>query len=134
MRGLDCSQYQSRIDWPQVAKAGYRFVYVRATFGGHNDPLVAKHVRGARSAGLDVGLYHYFHPGTDHSLQSQLFLGVHSTLKDDITLIPAVDVETKDGKGNAFVTASVRTFRDDLKSLYPRLMLYTFPYFMTDPK
>lgn len=50
--GIDVSRWQGPVDWARVAAGGYRFAYVNAS---NQDP--SAHYRGARAAGLAVGLY-----------------------------------------------------------------------------
>jgi lysozyme len=58
IRGLDVSRHQGEIAWPKVARAGYRFVWIKATEGGsHVDPLFARNWAGAAAAGLRRGAY-----------------------------------------------------------------------------
>lgn len=57
-QGIDVSHYQGVIDWPAVAAAGISFVFIKAT-QNHMDPKFLANVKGAKTAGLLVGAYHY---------------------------------------------------------------------------
>lgn len=63
--GIDVSSYQGEIDWEQVAASGIRFAMVRAGLRGYTkgglmvDAMFERNVRGARAAGLDVGVYFF---------------------------------------------------------------------------
>ena len=63
--GIDVSYYQGDIDWKAVKAAGIDYAIVRVgyrgyTVGGLNkDLFLADNLRGAASAGLDVGVYMY---------------------------------------------------------------------------
>lgn len=72
LRGLDVSKHQGKIDWSAVAKAGYRWAYIKATEGRtHVDPCWAANVRGARAAGLAVGAYHFWWIERDPLVQAR---------------------------------------------------------------
>ena len=65
--GIDISQYQhpngAAINWAQVAGAGVKQVYVKATEGtGIQNPYFHADVADARAAGIDVGAYHFCWP------------------------------------------------------------------------
>lgn len=62
--GIDVSWCQTRVDWQKVAKAGIRFVMIRAGFCYNDgtlkeDKMLRSHVQGAQAAGLEVGFYLY---------------------------------------------------------------------------
>lgn len=64
--GIDVSYYQGSIDWNQVKAAGYEFVIIRAGYRGYGkagnicgDRRFGEYVKGARDAGLDVGIYFF---------------------------------------------------------------------------
>lgn len=90
--GIDVSSHQGSIDWPQVARDGIEFAYVKATEGrDFTDERFAENWMEAREAGLDVGAYHFFtlcSPGAD---QARHFLEVARPELD--ALPPAVDLE-----------------------------------------
>jgi GH25 family lysozyme M1 (1,4-beta-N-acetylmuramidase) len=81
VKGIDVSSWSHpegrAIDWEEVAKAGYRFVIVKASQGaGYENPWAARDLDDARAAGLLVGAYHYFEAGTDPGPQAMQFLRV----------------------------------------------------------
>ena len=61
--GIDISKYQPTIDWKTVKEAGVEFVIIRAGYRGYGsgalveDPYFKKHIQGATSVGLKVGVY-----------------------------------------------------------------------------
>jgi lysozyme len=58
--GIDVSDYQPRVDWTQVARAGHTFAYIKSTEGnGWEAKHFRKHQDGARAAGLLTGAYHF---------------------------------------------------------------------------
>jgi GH25 family lysozyme M1 (1,4-beta-N-acetylmuramidase) len=66
--GVDVSSFQhpngAPIDWPQVAAAGYRFAFIKATEGSYYvNPYFASDAAGAEAAGMLVAAYHFANPG-----------------------------------------------------------------------
>ena len=65
--GVDVSSYQGEIDWERVAEAGVDFAMVRLGFRGYTegglyeDDRFRENLEGAMAAGLDVGVYFFFH-------------------------------------------------------------------------
>lgn len=63
--GIDVSEHQKNVDWEQVKAAGVDFVMIRIGYRGYTegrlymDSYFAQHYRGARDAGLDVGVYFF---------------------------------------------------------------------------
>ena len=73
--GVDVSNHQREIDWAAVAADDIEFAYLKATEGGDFvDPWFERNWAGARSAGLDVGAYHYFTLCRSGSQQAENFL------------------------------------------------------------
>lgn len=92
--GIDVSEFQSSIDWRQVANAGISFAYIRATLGStYPDPTFIKNVRGARDAGLLVGAYHAFRPSQDALMQASMFSKTAGPA-GSFDLPPVLDFET----------------------------------------
>src|SRR5271166_2688319 len=89
--GLDVSHYQGEIDWPSVAAAGYKFVYVKCSEGAtYCDPDFRRNASSARSAGLLVGAYHFL---TAADWQTQLAWFQKMQEGAPTGLPPALDVE-----------------------------------------
>ena len=64
-QGIDVSEYQETIDWTQVAGDGVEFAVLRLGYRGSTEGLLntdacfEENYRGAREAGLDVGVYFF---------------------------------------------------------------------------
>jgi lysozyme len=100
--GIDISHHNEVTDWSAVWQAGVRFVIVRVSHGDTYDRKWIEHVKGARGAGMVVGLYHFYeaapkYPNAPGPLpQAELFLeGMRSQgLIDAPGLLPRVlDIE-----------------------------------------
>lgn len=63
--GIDVSEHQKNVDWKQVKAAGVDFVMIRVGYRGYTegklymDSWFNRHFRGAREAGLDIGVYFF---------------------------------------------------------------------------
>lgn len=88
--GIDVSHHNGEINWKQVPDV--EFVYIKATEGAtFVDPMYQQNIKGARAKKLRVGAYHYFR--TTSSVQKQFENYKQHVRKEDIDLIPMVDVE-----------------------------------------
>lgn len=127
LQGIDVSHYQGTIDWQQVAQAGIRFVFVKATQGiTVVDPQFQTNWQGAKAAGLLRGAYHFFEPDDDPGLQVQNLLAALGG--DPGELPPALDVETH---GDAVqILAGVQSWIALVEAALGRtVILYTSPGF-----
>ena len=63
--GIDVSKYQPSINWSSVKASGVNFVIIRCGYRGAStgvliqDPYYVSHVKGAKAAGLKVGVYFF---------------------------------------------------------------------------
>lgn len=122
LRGLDVSKWQGEIDWREVAAAGYRWVYVKATEGRTGvDPTYARNIAGARAAGLVAGPYMFWHPERDPLEQARHFARVAGPWRPG-QLPPVLDVERENS-----LTPS------ELNDLLQELIVETFRLFGAMP-
>ena len=97
VRGIDVSHHQKKIDWKSVAKENIHFVYIKATEGAtYKDLMFDENMKGAMSAGLPVGAYHYFRMTSTPEDQFDNFKKAIGKYK--FQLIPMIDVETSDNR------------------------------------
>ena len=130
--GIDVSYHQGTIDWRQVANAGKRFAFVRATAGTLTaDTAYATNRSGARAAGLAVGSYHFANPDTafnDASNEASWFLRNATVASGD--LVPVLDFETANGLDPASLTAWAQTWLSQVSAATGvRPIIYTTPNF-----
>ena len=67
VKGIDVSKWQGNIDWKKVKDAGISFAIIRIGYGMYDnqkDEYFEKNYQGAKTAGLDVGIYHYSYAKT----------------------------------------------------------------------
>ncbi len=63
--GIDVSKYQPSINWASVKSSGIDFVIIRCGYRGAStgalieDPYFKSHIKGAKNAGLKVGVYFF---------------------------------------------------------------------------
>lgn len=96
--GIDVADYQHAngpINWPQVASAGYSFVYIKATEGTYyKNPDYAGDFAGSRAAGMRAGAYAFATPDTASGTQeADYLLNTINYSNDGLTLPPMVDLE-----------------------------------------
>lgn len=61
--GVDVSSWQPKVDWQTLYEGGVRFAIIKLSQGNYSyDRLTRDHVKGAREAGMIVGLYHWHDP------------------------------------------------------------------------
>ena len=130
--GIDVSYHQGTIDWGQVATAGKRFAFVRATAGTLTaDTAYATNRSGARAVGLAVGSYHFANPDTamnDASNEASWFLRNATVASGD--LLPVLDFETANGLAPAALTAWAQTWLSQVSAATGvRPIIYTTPNF-----
>jgi GH25 family lysozyme M1 (1,4-beta-N-acetylmuramidase) len=130
--GIDVSYHQGWIDWWQVAAAGKRFAFVRATAGTLTaDTAYAANRSGARAAGLAVGSYHFANPDTapnDAMNEANWFLWNAPIVSGD--LIPVLDFEVANGLDPASLTAWAQTWLTQVSAeTGVRPIIYTTPHF-----
>ena len=110
VRGIDVSHFQGAIDWIQVKTAGLSFVYIKATDGADGvDDDFAANWRGAASAGLARGAYHFYNFCQTGSAQAARF--VKTVPVEAGALPPTIDLEESGDCGRMPAKAA---FRKDL--------------------
>jgi lysozyme len=130
--GIDVSYHQGEIDWAQVAAAGKRFAFIRASAGTLTaDSAYWTNRHGARAAGLAVGSYHFANPDwapNDAANEATWFLRNAAISSGD--LVPVLDFETANGLDPASLTAWAQTWLSQVTAATGvRPIIYTTPKF-----
>lgn len=107
--GIDVSVYDPVINWAKIRQQGYRFAYIRASYGVSNnktvmDTMFQSHWAGAKAAGILRGPYHYLRASQDGTAQAVDFLKIVNLQKGDLP--PALDLEdpyNQDASNNHFI-------------------------------
>ena len=133
-QGVDVSKWQhpspNSIDWKAAAAGGKEFAFIKSTEGTEpgNDNLDSD-VKGARAAGLHIGLYHKARPAMDATAQADAF--AESVLEvGGEQLPPVLDFELDEGKNAEQLAAWVQEFMDRLEDKTGRTpIMYTYKSF-----
>jgi GH25 family lysozyme M1 (1,4-beta-N-acetylmuramidase) len=129
--GIDVSHWQGEIDWRKVARAGKRFVFLKAT-DGHDflDPTFSFNRNGARTNGLRVGAYHFARPDPsqgDAVEEARWFVSQADPRPGN--LLPVLDLETSRGLDQEEVTRWARRWVAEVRRLTGvTSLVYTSPY------
>ena len=136
VHGIDVARFQDSVNWHAARDAGVQFAFIKATEGGDMlDPRFGDHWRGARSASIPRGAYHFFYFCTSAADQARWF--VRHVPREVGSLPPILDMEW-----NAFsptcrkrppgeiVRREAKVFLDTLELHYgQRPIIYTTPEF-----
>jgi GH25 family lysozyme M1 (1,4-beta-N-acetylmuramidase) len=98
-RGVDLSAFQhpggASIDWRSVARAGYRFAFIKSTEGTYYvNPYFKSDVAKAEAAGLLVGAYHFANPTRTSGTAQANYALRHGAYRADGRMLPMIlDIE-----------------------------------------
>lgn len=108
VRGIDLSAHNGEVDFDSVAAEGVDFVYIKASEGATwRDKRFEANYAGARSAGLAVGVYHFFRFDVEGWRQSVNLLRALDHRPVDLPV--AIDVEEW---GNSMVLSTEDVVRN----------------------
>ncbi len=98
-RGIDVASFQhpagAKINWRLVARAGYRFAFIKSTEGTYYaNPYFKADAAAAKAAGLLVAAYHFANPASSNgTAQADYALSHGSYHPDGRTLRLVLDIE-----------------------------------------
>lgn len=105
--GIDVSKWNKEIDWEKVKDAGVEFAIIRCGYRGSStgslviDPYFEQNIKGARDAGIDVGVY-FFTQAVDEVEAVEEASMVLSLVEDKYITYPVfIDTEGAGGNGRA---------------------------------
>ncbi len=130
--GIDVSHWQNTIDWSQVAAAGKRFAFMKASEGTTlADATYAANRAQAKAFGMYVGAYHFARPDRtpgDAVAEADYFLAMSQLAAGD--LVPVLDLEDAGGLSPVELQEWVKGY---LGRIYERTgahgMIYASPTF-----
>jgi len=120
--GIDVSSFQGFVTWSSVHGDGVAFAFARATEGtASNDSDFSGNVTRGKSAGLQMGAYHFAYPAEGcPSVQANHFWSIAGSkiTADGKSIMPMVDCEEFTGVGCAegTYTAWYNDWSTDLKA------------------
>jgi GH25 family lysozyme M1 (1,4-beta-N-acetylmuramidase) len=126
VKGIDISSNQASMNVAGQAKAGMRFVFVKATEGSsYVNPAYGRQTADAARAGMLHGAYHFANPaGASGATQANYFIAHGGGWTADGKTLPGVlDIEFnpyKDGKGTCYgvSTTAMNTWIADFLNTY----------------
>ena len=132
LEGIDVSHWQGTIDWYQVAAAGKRYAFIKASEDiDFIDWTYQLNRFGAKSAGLYVGAYHFARPERtlgDPEAEADHFIATAGWLSGE--MLPVLDLEVTGGLNPYELQAWTMAF---LQRVYDRTgvraLIYTSPSF-----
>jgi GH25 family lysozyme M1 (1,4-beta-N-acetylmuramidase) len=99
MRGIDVASWEhphgDLINWAEVARAGYKFAFVKASEGNYYaNPYYATDLAQAKAAGLIVTGYHFAVPNVSSGASQADYAVKHARFAADGRMMPlALDIE-----------------------------------------
>ena len=120
IKGVDVSQYQGNIDFTKVKSAGVKFVIIRAGFGKYasqKDPYFEKNYKGAKAAGLDVGVYWYSYAASvaDAIAEAKTCMTAISGKQFEYPVFFDLEEKSQFNRGRAFCDSLVKAFCGELE-------------------
>lgn len=128
------SHWQGTIDWTQVAAAGKRFAFLKASDStDYIDPTYATNRSGANANGIVIGAYHFARPDTtpgDAAAEADLFVNTADVHVGDLR--PVLDLEVTGNLSPTNLAAWVKAFLDRVyERTGVRAAIYASPSFWT---
>ena len=138
--GVDVASWQhpsgAAINWTSVRSAGKTFAFIKATESTtYTNPYFATDRSRARTAGLDVGAYHFARPTTaagSAAAQARHFVAVTGAGRVAGDLPPVLDLEAGGSLAPAALVRWAGQWLTTVKALTGRTpIVYTYPAFYT---
>ena len=109
--GIDVSSYNTVTDWNSVAQSGIDYVMVRIGYRGYRTPRIVldskaiQNIRGAKAAGLKVGIYFFSQAINEQEAQEEALWVIEQIKQYGIQLDYPIAIDTEDtgatGRGEA---------------------------------
>ena len=133
IKGIDVSEWQGDINWKKVKNAGIKFAMVRTSYGQRSlDKTYIANIKGAQSAGIDVGVYHYCYAKTVEEAKAEARHFVNTIKPYTLTYPAVLDLEdpSQANLGKTLLTDMAIAFMDIVKDAGYYPMLYSFKYWL----
>nr|MCR5107556.1 Ig-like domain-containing protein [Lachnospiraceae bacterium] len=113
--GIDVSKYQPSINWSSVKASGIDFVIIRCGYRGAStgvliqDPCFTSHIKGAKAAGLKVGIYFFSTALNETEAVEEASMCVALASGYGVNYPIFIDVESSSRPGYNALSAAQRT-------------------------
>lgn len=118
--GVDVSKWNGSINWKQVAASGVSFAIIRCGYRGSatgalvQDPTFATNIKGAKAAGLKVGLYFFTQAVNEAEAVEEASMAVQMAKSYGINMPIYIDTEAAGGRADGLSksnrTACIKAF------------------------
>lgn len=112
--GIDVSKWNGSIDWNAVKNSGVSYVIIRCGYRGSStgalieDPLFRSNIKGAKAAGLKVGVYFFSQAVNEVEAVEEASMAVNLCSGYGLNYPIFLDVESSGGRGDG-VSRDTRT-------------------------
>lgn len=148
IKGIDVSTFQTKVDWNEIKRQGFKFVIVRCGYRGAlkgnlvEDNKFMSHIKGAKAAGLDVGVYFFSEAINAEEGRAEADYAVQLVKKSGVKLDYPIAIDSENvfievskgkklpGRANsnqistAKRTAAVKAFCEQIEKLGYESMIY----------
>lgn len=140
VQGIDVSEYQGTVDFNKVKAAGYSFVIIRAGYGNANaypdqrDPYFERNYKGAKAAGLGVGVYWYSYAKSADGAkkEAESCIAVIKGKKFEYPIFFDIEERSQLDKGKAFCDSLINSFCTTLEKAGYFAGIYCSTYWLTN--
>ncbi|MCR4589734.1 MAG: glycoside hydrolase family 25 protein [Lachnospiraceae bacterium] len=132
--GIDVSKYNKDIDWAKVKDAGIEYAIIRMGYRGSStgalveDPYYERNVKGAKDAGLKIGVYFFTQALNETEAIEEASMVESLITAEELTLPVFLDVESAGGRGDLIDpvqrTANIKAFIETLENAGYKAGLY----------
>ena len=104
--GIDVSKHNGNIDWNAVKNSGVSFVIIRCGYRGSStgvlveDPMFRSNIKGAKAAGLKVGVYFFCQAVNEVEAVEEASMAVSLVSGYGLDMPIFLDVESAGGRGD----------------------------------
>lgn len=112
--GIDVSKHNGSIDWNAVKNAGVSYAIIRCGYRGYStgvlveDPKFASNIKGAKAAGIKVGVYIYSQAVNEVEAVEEASMALNLVKGYGLEYPIFIDVEASGGRGDG-IGSSART-------------------------
>ena len=121
IKGIDVSTWQGNINFAKVKASGVDFVIIRAGYGkltSQKDNCFEQNYKGAKAAGLDVGVYWYSYADSIVSAkqEAQACLSVIKGKKFEYPIYFDLEEQSQFASGGAFCDSIIKAFCSEVEN------------------